>query len=754
MGNSSAFELAILLSLRDAASGKLDRFEEKLRATGKQGRQFLQQYEDLRKSMGREISYTGAGFVGLNMLKKGVDAAAGYETSLLDLRSAYQELEGAGGKSAAAQAADINSLMQLAAGLGNNLQGSTADYVGILSSLKKAGVDVETVLGGAGDAAAKLANVSGALKRGQGNEQAKELGQFGKLFDLSGKDFGKSVDLFSALKDRFDIESNDLIESAKYFSNTARGLKLTGFEGASETSKFFALLKREGAIEGSQAGTSATSFFQQYIAKGKDRKKIKKETGLDIQLFDKKGEFLGMENAFREMEKFRKYSSEKRLEILNKLYGEQGGKVAGVMVDAGAEGWRNVATEAAKAVPVNEKINQQMATYNAKMEAILGTLDNIKAVSFTPMLNTVKPLLDTANSLLGTVQGFAQEHRNIAGIGSTLVGVGSTVLVLKGTIGALTTSWRLWRLASAVSKSDNLIEYFAQMKTGAVTTAAVVETSAAKVAAAKVVMAQPVPQPAQIQLPWADNMRGKGPVQPELPFFVAAENASKKLGQSLEETTKKTTSLRARLATPFRAAVEFAETGYKKIETSIGKLERLSSSPLAMTLKFMVAGVALEKVIEMWQDSKERDELIRLKGEGAKETYLDTTFGAGRNAPVDERNKRLATAALEEFKLGSHLEHMLEPERRDLFEGYIPGLKVYGNNQPLGYGAFFDPKVAAGHFMQSESSVALGNPYVMQELLKEIRAGAGEMRLSGQGKERFEAGLWNAFPNHTNRRRS
>jgi hypothetical protein len=98
MGNVPTFELAILLSLRDAASGKLNRFEEKLGATGRQGRNFLQEYEDLRKSMGRELSFIGAGFVGLHILKKGVDAAADYETSLPDLRSAYQELERAGGK--------------------------------------------------------------------------------------------------------------------------------------------------------------------------------------------------------------------------------------------------------------------------------------------------------------------------------------------------------------------------------------------------------------------------------------------------------------------------------------------------------------------------------------------------------------------------------------------------------------------------------------------------------------------------------
>jgi hypothetical protein len=451
MPSGSAYELAILLSLKDAASGGLDRFEDRLRATGKEGRAMLLTVQDLRKDLKQGLTFAGVGVGMMAMLRNGVQAAGNFEAGLLDLKSAYQEASGAGSKSLAEQANQLNQLEHLATRLGNNLQGSTADYIGILASLKKAGVDAETVLNGAGEAAANLANVSGALTSGMANEQAKGLGQFGKLFKLQPEEFGKSVDLFSALKDRFDIDSNELIESAKYFQNTANSLKLTGFGGASETSKFFALLKREGAMEGSQAGTSATSYFQQFIAQADKRAKIKKETGLDLQLFDKKGEFLGLDNAFKEMEKFRKFSSEKRLELLNKLFGEQGGKVAGVMVQSGAEGWRSITTEGAKAVRVNEKINQQMELYNSKLEAVQGTLDNLKSSTFTPMLDTVKPVLDTTNSWLGTLQGIAKEHQGVAKVGTELFALGSIAATLAGTVKAGAAAWSLWRIAAAAA---------------------------------------------------------------------------------------------------------------------------------------------------------------------------------------------------------------------------------------------------------------------------------------------------------------
>jgi TP901 family phage tail tape measure protein len=446
MGNSQVFELAILLSLKDMASGGLDRVEAKLRAAGKEGKATLQTFQSLREGMKRDLAFAGVGVASLTMLKKGIDVAAEYETSLLDLKSAYQEVAGAGNMSAEAQAAQLNQLENLAVRLGNNLQGSTSDYIGILSSLRKAGVDTQTVLGGAGEAASYLANVSGALTRGGANDLAKQLGQYGQLYKLKPDEFKKSVDLFSALKDRFDIDSADLIESAKYFQNTASSLKLTGFGGAEETSKFFALIKRQGAIEGSQAGTSATSFFQQFIANAEQRAKIKKKTGFDIQLFDTKGNFLGLENAFKEMEKFRKFSSEKRLSMLNELFGEQGGKVAGVMVDAGAEGWRNVTTEAGKAVPVQEKINAQMETFNAKMEALKGTLTNIAAVGFTPLMNETKPLIDAGNNIAGLAQELAQSNPEVAGLITNIAGLGGAAVTLSSGLKIGAQSWRMWQI--------------------------------------------------------------------------------------------------------------------------------------------------------------------------------------------------------------------------------------------------------------------------------------------------------------------
>ncbi|MGA9774007.1 MAG: phage tail tape measure protein, partial [Blastocatellia bacterium] len=218
-----------------------------------------------------------------------------------------------------------------------------------------------------------------------------------------------------------------------------------------------ALLKREAGLEGSQAGTSLTSLFSMFVTHKDQLKKLGQQTGVKFELFDKKGQFLGWENMFKQAEQLQELPAEKRMIVLNKAFGEQGAKAFNAFVEAGVAGWKNVTAEAAKAVPVNDKINAQMETYNAKMEAVMGSIENLTATAFTPMLGTLKPVLDLTNNIVGSLQGFAKENPAVAGIAGHLMGIGSAALVGYAGVKALTTSFKLMRIASAVGSNEAAI---------------------------------------------------------------------------------------------------------------------------------------------------------------------------------------------------------------------------------------------------------------------------------------------------------
>lgn len=124
--SSETYQLAILLSLKDGASGGLDRFGNRLREMGKEGKAFHESFEKIRADLNRDLALGGIGLAGLTLLKKGVDEAGNYEEKLLDLRQAYRENEKFSQYSAAQQEDQIKRIMALATDLGNRLQGSTA----------------------------------------------------------------------------------------------------------------------------------------------------------------------------------------------------------------------------------------------------------------------------------------------------------------------------------------------------------------------------------------------------------------------------------------------------------------------------------------------------------------------------------------------------------------------------------------------------------------------------------------------------
>lgn len=440
----------------------------------------MQQYEaatermqELREKLGRDVALGGAGVAGLVLLKKGADEAGNYEEAMLDLRQAYQENAKFSQFSSGQQESQIKRIGALATELGNKYQGSTADYVNMFTAMNKAGIDAETTLNGAGKAAAYLANLTGAIRVGQAPQLAEDLGSYGKMFDLQGDDYLRAVETFSAIKDRFNLDSGSIIEASKYFFSTAKGtMNLRGSEGAIESAKLLAFAKRFAGREGSDAGTALDALMTQFIAHDEARRGLEKDKGIKLEFFNEKGEFGGVENMFRQLEKMRTLNPEERASRLNGIFGEQGSRIASAMVEQGADGWKNITAEMNKAVSVQTLIEQKMDTYNAKTEALSGSWQNFKATAFTPLMGDLKSFLDKGNEAVSWLQKVSSENQGLTKTVTTIAGLASGALVLVGGFRAMSTAWQMWRLASSVANGTALTTYLGQTSVAANTASA------------------------------------------------------------------------------------------------------------------------------------------------------------------------------------------------------------------------------------------------------------------------------------------
>jgi TP901 family phage tail tape measure protein len=446
--SGSVYELAILLSLKDLASGGLDRVEARLRAAGKEGRATLQTFQDLRRNLKQDLVVAGVGLGMLKGLQKGVDVAGDFEAATSDLTMRLEEMGTDGRVNVQKLTSELGKLEALGVNVGNRLPGTTEDFIQMFSVLKEGGLEAKTIIDGAGEGVANLAVVTNEIPK----DLAEPFAQYAQQFKLTGDEAIKLTDVLARIRFATGLRPGELIEGSKFFQLRA-GLPLgfTGLQGADLSGRLLATLRSyglEGGIGGRELGGFMLSLNFNTKEKQKTLAELKKTEGIDLKFFDKKGSFLGVENVFSEMEKFRKLSTQSQMKFGEKLFDREGMAIASVFMKSGLEGWRQINERINKVPPLQELINQKTATYNAKLEAVKGTLSNLEATAFTPMLDRLKPLLDLTNQEVGSLQEFTKSHSGVAAIGTDLFAMTGIALTLAGALRAGTTMWGLYSIAA------------------------------------------------------------------------------------------------------------------------------------------------------------------------------------------------------------------------------------------------------------------------------------------------------------------
>jgi len=483
---SQIFEVAILISLKDAASGKLDHVQDHLRSLGKEGKETLRTFEDLRKDLRQGLVLGGIGVAGLEAMRGGIKSAADYESAVTDLRASVATL----GKDGAVNIAKLNDEMAqfeaLGVKLGNTLPGSTKDFLELFTSLRQNGLQANIILDGAGERVAKLAVATHNVPA----ELGKEFAQLGEMFNFKGAEFGPATDLFAKLHGAVGLQPSQLIEGAK-FAQLRGGLPLgfTGIKGATTMANLLGILRTTG-LEGGIGGREMAGLIMGLSVNSKEQKKadaiLKKKFGIDLKFFDH-GEFAGEENMMKQFGKLSVLNPEQRLDLLRKRFKTQEAiGPASVFIDKGLEGYEKFQGRVKDAIDLESKVTMITETWNSRLQNVTGTLDNVKATAFTPLLNQLKPVLDATNNLLAELQTFGKEHQTLALIGTDIVGLGSVALIAVGGFKAMRAAWGLWKIASAIGSGEaGLLAFLKTTKVEAETTGVALESAGVKASGLK-----------------------------------------------------------------------------------------------------------------------------------------------------------------------------------------------------------------------------------------------------------------------------
>lgn len=729
-----AFQLAILLTLKDAASGGLDRFAARLRAAGKDGEKFASDFEKIRSQMNKDLAIGGMGIAGLDLMRRGVQVAGDFQSSMTELRSSFSQL----GRDGKVDLAKLGPEMQRAEGvairLGNALPGTTEDFVQMMQVLKQNGLSVETILNGAADAVGNLAVATKSVPR----EIAADFAQFGNLFKLRAQDFTPAADVFARIYSSTGQTSSELVEAAKYFQGRAgKDLGIGGLKDAEQWARVFGMMGKEG-MRGSMAGMSLTNFFTAYTAHRDKLDDLAKATGIKLEFFDSAGKFVGIDNLIEQMSQFNRLTPKDRSEWMETMFGTLGSGAANIL--ANADAWKAFNAEQNKAISLQQKTAEMSKDFNNQVEALTGSLKNLVVTSLSPLLPELTQAAKSANELVGGLVEFGKANPGLTKTLGTLAMYGSMAMVAYSGIRTLTGGLRMLKLASAVSKGD--LSFFTQVAGGAERAATRVETfhTGASSSARKTSRS------------YADMGRNLAVVQKQ------AGGAQGGLARFARETkiaqneTRYAAGGLQRFSDGFAAVGSKAEASQAKVGRFSGAIGSFARSWAGQSILLTIGLVVGSNVISQLQELAEHEARVRGLADELNKLYEDMA-GRGelysKTGTNRDQKDQLAGKFLESLSRGGELEQSLRPAKNWWEHINRKHAAPFGLSEPTDQSPswmtgrpLFDPDQVARVLSADKTGAALRDVDVLARVLaglnKELPGGT---TLSGNEVERVVQAL-------------
>jgi TP901 family phage tail tape measure protein len=320
--------------------------------------------------------------------------------------------------------------------LGNVLPGTTADFVNVATALKEQGVGIDSIVGGALKSASHLSVVMKMVP-----EQAGEMvAKLREAFQLSDDEFGKMADLSQKARFGFGLKPDDLLLGAKYYGGKLNALGLTGAENVRKIYALQGMAAQQG-MDGSTFGTNFSMMLtrvglltERMHKNSKEMKAVNAElnkAGVKLSFFDKKGKFAGVDNMIAQLDKLKGFSQEKRLQILTRLFGEEGGRPADLIARNGVEGFKKALATMDKEASLDKRIGIATSSFKNQIEALGGTVTNMFAAIGEPIAEMFTPVMAKLNEIVGgPVMTWIEKNKEVVkGIGAIIAAVAGINLV-------------------------------------------------------------------------------------------------------------------------------------------------------------------------------------------------------------------------------------------------------------------------------------------------------------------------------------
>ena len=413
------FELKALITGVDRLSPALGRMQKNLR-------RFRKDAEEAGRGGMAMASGLAAGLTGsLVAFAKQEDAATGLKVAMMDASGAV--------------GSDFEKINKLAIGLGNKLPGTTADFQNMMQMLVRQGIPAQNILSGVGEASAYL-----AVQLKKTPEAAAEFAA--KMQDATGTASEDMMGLFDTIQKAFYLGVDDT-NMLSFFSKTSSILKMVSKDGltAARALAPISVMMDQMGMEGEASGNALRKVFQAGFdgKKMKAANKLLSRKGIQLDFTDGKGEFGGLDNLFKQLNKLQSLTTKQKTTIIKQIFGDDAEtlQVLNALIDKGKTGYDQIQEKMGKQADLNKRVNAQLSTLSNIWESLTGTAVNGLAAIGGAFAGDAKRLVSWLGDMSERFTEFADKNpkviRGAFGIAAGFVGMKLGLLGINFALGIL-----------------------------------------------------------------------------------------------------------------------------------------------------------------------------------------------------------------------------------------------------------------------------------------------------------------------------
>lgn len=344
----------------------------------------------------------------------------------MSLRVAMMDSKG----QVAPEFAQINALAER---LGTSLPGSTAEFSQMMSTLVQQGISFKDILGGVGEASANLAVVM--------KMPFAEAAEFAaKMQDATKTSADDMLALMDTIQKSYylGVDSTNMLSGFSKLADGMKTVRMEGLEGAKALAPLLIM-----ADQASMAGESAGNAYSKIFKAMMDTKTINKalkdsKTGIQMNFTDGKGEFGGLDNMFKQLEKLKGLTTEARLPILSDMFGNDSETIQALnlLIDKGKAGYDETIAKMQAQADLQQRVNAQLSTLTNLWDSAKGAFSSVMVTFGETLAPDIKNLVGFISNITGRVGEWAKANPTLA---TTLMRVVAIITVLAGVLTVIST---------------------------------------------------------------------------------------------------------------------------------------------------------------------------------------------------------------------------------------------------------------------------------------------------------------------------